>query len=127
MLNVIAGILQPDQGKILYDQTHINGIPMEKRKIGYVFQRLYLFPHLDVFGLRRRKDRESVIKMNEIISMLGIESLLARNIRSLSGGEQQKVALARTLLTDPNGLLLNEPFTNLDIVSKLKTYTNKRN
>jgi ABC-type Fe3+/spermidine/putrescine transport system ATPase subunit len=124
MLNVIAGILQPDQGKILYDQTQINGLPMEKRKIGYVFQRLYLFPHLDVFanvafGLPRRKDRETVIKIKETISMLGIESLLARNIQSLSGGEQQKVALARTLLTDPNVLILDEPFTNLDIVSKL--------
>jgi ABC-type Fe3+/spermidine/putrescine transport system ATPase subunit len=124
MLSVIAGILQPDQGEIHYDQTLLNDIPLEKRKIGYVFQRLYLFPHLDVFanvtfGLRRRKDRESIIKLKQTISMLGIESLLTRSIQSLSGGEQQKVVLARTLLTDPLVLLMDEPFANLDMTSKL--------
>jgi ABC-type sugar transport system ATPase subunit len=99
-------------------------MPIEKRKIGYVFQRLYLFPHLDVFsnitfGLRNPKDREFNIKTKELISVLGIESLLTRNIQNLSGGERQKVALARTLLTEPRLLLIDEPFTSVDVTIKL--------
>jgi ABC-type sugar transport system ATPase subunit len=122
LLNLIAGILQTDEGKIFLDEDLLNGISLEKRKIGYVFQRLYLFPHLDVFsnitfGLRSRKNSEFV-KIKEIISMLGIEKLLARKIQSLSGGEQQKVAIARTLLTEPRLLLMDEPFSNIDIISK---------
>ena len=57
--------------------------------------------------------------MSEIVSLLGIESLLTRNIQSLSGGEQQKVSLARTLVTEPRLLLMNDPFAKLDITSKL--------
>jgi ABC-type sugar transport system ATPase subunit len=123
LLNLIAGILQADEGKIFLDKILLNGISLEKRKIGYVFQRLYLFPHLDVFsnitfGLQSRKDYEFVIKTKEMISMLGIEQLLARKIQSLSGGEQQKVAIARTLLTEPRLLLMDEPFTNIDVTIK---------
>lgn len=123
LLNLIAGILQTDEGKIFLDKILLNGISLEKRKIGYVFQRLYLFPHLDVFsnvtfGLQNRKDSEFLIKTKEMISMLGIEQLLTRNIQSLSGGERQKVAIARTLLTKPRLLLMDEPFTNIDVSIK---------
>lgn len=123
LLNLIAGILQTDEGKIFLDKNLLNGISLEKRKIGYIFQRLYLFPHMDVFsnitfGLQNRKNSEFVIKTNEMISMLGIQKLLTRKIQSLSGGEQQKVAIARTLLTKPRLLLMDEPFSNIDVTSK---------
>ncbi|PWU80352.1 MAG: ABC transporter ATP-binding protein [Candidatus Nitrosopolaris wilkensis] len=124
LLNLISGILRPDQGKIFLDKILLNGMPLEKRKMGYVFQRLCLFPHLDVFsnitfGIRSPKDSESIIKTKEMVSMLGIGPLLTRNIQSLSGGEQQKVALARTLLTEPPLLLMDEPSTSMDITIKL--------
>lgn len=123
LLNLIAGILQTDEGKIFLDKNLLNGISLEKRKVGYVFQRLYLFPHLDVFsnitfGLQNRKNSEFAVKTNEMISMLGIEKLLTRKIQSLSGGEQQKVAIARTLLTKPRLLLMDEPFSNIDVTTK---------
>jgi len=124
MLNLISGILQPDHGEIYYNQVLLNNIPLEKRRVGYIFQKLYLFPHLNVFsnikfGLPQKKSSESILKMKQIISILGIESLLTRNIQNMSAGEQQKVAIARTVLTEPLILLMDEPFTNLDIATKL--------
>ena len=128
LLNLVSGILKPDKGRIFLEQDLLNDLSMEKRRIGYVFQKLYLFPHLNVcaninFGLRRRLRKGAAdipkTKMREVISMLHIESLLTRDIQSLSAGEQQKVALARTLVTEPRLLLMDEPLTNLDIVSKI--------
>ena len=97
LLNLVSGILKPDKGRIFLKQDLLNDLPMEKRRIGYVFQKLYLFPHLDVsaninFGLRRRLRKGaadiSKTKTREVISMLHIESLLTRHIQSLSAGER---------------------------------------
>jgi ABC-type Fe3+/spermidine/putrescine transport system ATPase subunit len=127
LLNLVSGILKPDKGRIFLKQALLNDLPIEKRRIGYVFQKLYLFPHLNVyaniaFGLRRRERRglsPSTTTMRGVVSILGIDSLLSRDIQSLSAGEQQKVALARTLVTEPRLLLMDEPLSNLDIASKI--------
>jgi ABC-type Fe3+/spermidine/putrescine transport system ATPase subunit len=135
LLNLISGIVTPDSGRIVLsdEKTYLNHISLDKRNVGYVLQRLYLFPHLNVienvqFGLKRhqkkKKDEKANLRLQNLISTLGIESLLNRKVQSLSGGQQQKVALARTLLMEPKVLLLDEPLSNLDIVSKLELISN---
>src|SRR5215207_4683197 len=135
LLNLISGIVTPDSGRIVSSdqKTDLNQIPLNKRNVGYVLQRLYLFPHLNVienvqFGLERhqkkKKDEKANLPLKNLIEMLNIKSLLNRKIQSLSGGQQQKVALARTLLMEPKVLLLDEPLSNLDIVSKLELISN---
>src|SRR5215469_925293 len=86
LLNLIAGILQTDEGKIFLDKNLLNGISLEKRKIGYVFQRLYLFPHLDVFsnitfGLQSRKNSEFVIKTKETFLPICLTALSSSSWR----------------------------------------------
>jgi molybdate transport system ATP-binding protein len=123
-INLIAGLLTPDTGRIQFDETvwfdseaRIN-VPTEQRRIGYVFQDARLFPHYSVegnlrYGLQRSR---SAVRMpfEQIVSLLGLESLLQRRPRQLSGGEQQRVALGRALLSQPNLLLLDEPLASLD-------------
>jgi ABC-type sulfate/molybdate transport systems ATPase subunit len=105
----------------LFDAYKRIDLPPEQRHIGMVFQDLALFPHLDArqniaFGLKIRRLEKGEIKtrVDAILEKLGITQLADRSVTTLSGGERQKVALARTLITDPQLLLLDEPTSALD-------------
>ncbi|MBM7623406.1 tungstate ABC transporter ATP-binding protein WtpC [Sporohalobacter salinus] len=127
LLEVIAGLQQPEEGDIWFGDKLVNDLPPEERQIGMVYQNYMLFPHLNVkdnilFGLKIR--RESATrkkrKLQEIVSLLGISNFLDRSIKTLSGGEKQRVALARALIISPNVLLLDEPLSALDPSTKTK-------
>lgn len=120
LLNTIAG-LKEYEGTVKFDNESIDRIPTENRGIGYLFQNLLLFPHMDVYsnisyGLRIRNFRKTEIstKVMELAKLVRIEHLIDRYPKYLSGGEKQRVALARALAIEPRILLLDEPFNNLD-------------
>jgi molybdopterin-binding protein len=121
LINLIAGIMNPDKGNIILDGVDITKTPIESRKVGYVFQDSALFPHLNVhqnilFGLTE-KETQNQAKMRmirDIIEDLGLDRLLNRNIDRLSSGELQKVSLAQVLVTSPKIILLDEPLSHLD-------------
>jgi len=128
LLELIAGFHFPDEGRILIDGEDMTFSPPEERNIGFIYQDYMLFPHLTVekniaFGLRarqrgrfkREKGGEIERKVREVLQMLGIEHLAKRRPTTLSGGEQQKVAIARALAIEPRILLLDEPLSALDM------------
>ena len=121
LLSIIAGLLRPSKGSVLVDGADITRLPPNKRRMGVVFQSYALFPHLNVynnivFGLKsHRIDKgEQERRYSRAVAMLGIEELRERFPRELSGGQQQRVAVARALVLEPQVVLLDEPFSNLD-------------
>ena len=125
LLDCIAGLTQPDAGRIaingglLFDSSKKLNVPPQHRKISYVFQSLALFPHMTAeanvaYGLPDLPAQERRARVSEILQMFRVEKLRERRPREISGGEQQRVALARSLVTLPGVLLLDEPLTGLD-------------
>jgi iron(III) transport system ATP-binding protein len=123
-LRTIVGFEAPDTGQILLNNRLVanpaSGVPPEKRRIGMVFQDYALFPHLTVkknvmFGLRRTADAEKTRRVSELLEVVGMSAFEDSFPHELSGGQQQRIALARALAPQPEILLLDEPFSNLDV------------
>jgi ABC-type Fe3+/spermidine/putrescine transport system ATPase subunit len=120
LLRIIAGLIAPDGGRVLIRGKDVTRLPPEERKVGLIFQNYALFPHLSIFenvayGLRARGKTTGAIDV-AVRGALETVSLPGRTGRvdELSGGEQQRVAVARALVTEPDVLLLDEPLSNLD-------------
>lgn len=121
LLRVIAGLLTADSGSVWLDDRDVTRLPSHRRNIGLVFQDEQLFPHLTVaenvgFGLRmQRMARDKIAaRVEELLSLVGVEPLANLHVTKLSGGEAKRVALARSLAPRPAVLLLDEPLTGLD-------------
>ena len=131
LLDCIAGLTTPDSGKItigdrvLFNRARGMNLPVQSRRVGYVFQDLALFPHLTVaknveYGLAGMNGKERRQKSDVILESFRIAHLRDRKPKEISGGERQRVALARALVTDPCVLLLDEPLAALDVATKSK-------
>lgn len=124
LLRAIAGLEQTQSGRIVLDGKLLEGdgqrVPAEARRIGMVFQDFALFPHLDIatnigFGLRGLGKHERTAIVDEMLTLVGLPDVHKKFPHQLSGGQQQRIALARALAPQPRLLLLDEPFSSLDV------------
>lgn len=120
-LRIIAGFESADGGSLKIGGTDVSRVPTRRRDIGYVFQDFTLFPHLNVgeniaYGLRVHKvaRAERRRRVDELLELIGLAGFTERNVSTLSGGEKQRVAVARALARKPRALLLDEPFSSVD-------------
>jgi ABC-type Fe3+/spermidine/putrescine transport system ATPase subunit len=125
LLRIIAGLDSADVTvppcQILFGQKNVTHVPVQERNVGFVFQNYALWPHMTVFEnvsfsirVKRSLNDHDISSVTDLLTQLGLGTLLKRYPHELSGGQQQRVALARTVLAKPNVLLLDEPFSNLD-------------
>lgn len=138
VLNCISGLKKPDQGKISIEEELVFdeglNIPVKKRQIGYLFQNYALFPNMTIeknviYGMKNKREyrnrtrRKALLEYADyVMESFGITHLKKRYPHNISGGEKQRVALARAIVTKPKLLLLDEPFSALDIKTKETVY-----
>ena len=132
ILNLIAGFEKPFSGEILLDGVDITNEKIEKRNIGYLFQEYALFPHLNVYqnisyGISHLNKREIEKRVSELLDIVQMKGFEKRYPNDLSGGEKQRIALARSLANRPKLLLLDEPFSSLNEELKDKLRIDLRN
>lgn len=130
LLRLIAGLEEPTSGTLQIHGCAMAGVPPKDRDVAMVFQDHPLFPHLDVagnlsfaLGLRRLSAAEITARIDEVMTLLGLQELRGRAPASLSGGERQRVGIGAALARKPKVLLLDEPFGNLDLPLRLRLRT----
>lgn len=127
LLRTIAGFYRQDEGNIYFGEQLINHVPAHKRNIGMVFQNYAIFPHMNVFdnvayGLKARRMGKAEIKIRvmESLELVELQHLYNRTPSEMSGGQQQRIALARAIAIRPALLLMDEPLSNLDAKLRVK-------
>ena len=121
LLRILGGFLQADQGEVLFDGQEISKLPPYKREVNTVFQKYALFPHMNVydniaFGLKLKKEPKDIIeqKVKRMLKLVNLEEFADRSVTAMSGGQQQRIAIARALAMNPDVMLFDEPTSALD-------------